>query len=265
MLAVAGSDPSGGAGVQADLKTATALGVYAAAALTALTAQNTTGVQGIHAVPPAFVSAQITSVVDDLDVRAVKTGMLGDAAVVSAVADALGALLDRGVPLVLDPVTVATSGDVLVPEEAVATIVGRLLPRATVVTPNLPEARLLTGLDLPGADPVAELTAAGEELCARGARYALVKGGHLTGDRVVDVLVGPDGATTLEHDRVPGPNTHGTGCTLSSGIAARLAAGDDVPTAVRTAHDFLQRALRSAEGRVYGAGHGPVDHLEGLR
>lgn len=252
VLTVAGSDPSGGAGVQADLKTATALGVYGASVLTGLTAQNTRGVQAVHAVPAAFVTAQLHSVTEDLAVRAVKTGMLGDAALVRAVADGL-----PDAPLVVDPVMVATSGDRLVPEEAVAAIREALLPRATVVTPNAPEARLLTGTD--------DLVEAGRRLVEQGARWALVKGGHVAGSRVTDLLVSADGVVELTADRVDTPHTHGTGCTLSAAIAARLALDDDVPTAVDAARDFLRGALLSGAARQVGTGHGPVDHLWRLR
>jgi len=260
VLAVAGSDPSGGAGIQADLKTATALGVYAATVLTAVTAQNTRGVQGVHALPPEVVAAQLRSVLDDLDVAAVKIGMLGDAEVVAVVADALA---ERpGIPVVLDPVMVATSGDRLVPDAAAGAIVELLLPRALVVTPNVGEAELLTGRPVSGP---ADQEAAGRALLALGASHALVKGGHLTGPVVHDVLVGPHGSQVLEHPRVDTPHTHGTGCTLSTGVATLLAAGLDLETAVRGAGDFLHTALVSGAGRTIGSGHGPVDHLVAVR
>lgn len=252
VLTVAGSDPSGGAGVQADLKTATALGVYGASVLTGLTAQNTRGVQEVHPLPASFVSAQLTSVVEDLDVRAVKTGMLGDVSVVAAVAAGLPVC-----PLVVDPVVVATSGHRLVPEEAVAAIRSLLVPRAAVVTPNVPEARLLAGTD--------DLVEAGRRLVGMGARYALVKGGHVEGRTVTDLLVSGEGAVELGAPRVDTPHTHGTGCTLSAAIASRVALGDDVPAAVDAARAYLRGALLSGAGRVVGAGHGPVDHLWALR
>lgn len=275
MLTIAGSDSSGGAGIQADLKTATALGVYGASAVTALTAQNTRGVQGVHPVPAGFVADQLASVLDDLDVRAVKIGMLGDDDVIAAVADALDRL--PGVPVVLDPVMVATSGDRLVPDSAVAAILDQLVGRATVVTPNVPEAALLTGLtvaDVDGLEP------AGRRLVEAGAAYALVKGGHLDGADVVDVLVSQTDsmvgacasplapgcrATRLTAPRVDTPHTHGTGCTLSSAVAARLARGDEVPAAVSAARAYLHRALTSGRGRTVGGGHDPVDHLVDLR
>ncbi len=257
VLSIAGSDPSGGAGIQADLKTATALGVYSASVLTALTAQNTHGVQGIHAVPVPFVLQQLRSVLDDLDVRAIKIGMLGDPALVEALADALA---DVDAPIVLDPVMVATSGDVLVPEAAVEAIVERLVPLAAVLTPNVPEAELLGGVRV---ESVTDLEAAGTALLRRGARSVLVKGGHLSGASAVDVLVRRDAAAALRftHGRVETPHTHGTGCTLSSAIAARLAAGDELEAAIERARAFLLEALRSGAGRRVGGGRGPVDHL----
>lgn len=257
VLTIAGSDPSGGAGLQADLKTATVLGCYGASVVTGLTVQDTTGVHGVHPVPPEVVRAQLDAVAADLDVRAVKTGMLGDAALVRAVAEGLEASLP-GVPLVLDPVMVATSGHRLVPEDAVAAIAELLVPRALVVTPNAPEAEVLTG--------TADRPEAARRILAMGARWALVKGGHVPQDGVVtDLLVDAAGERRLEAPWLDTPHTHGTGCTLAAGIAARLALGDDVPDAVASAHAFLQGALRSGAGRVVGRGHGPVDHLWRLR
>ncbi len=258
VLSVAGSDPSGGAGVQADLKTATALGVYAGAVLTALTAQNTTGVQGIHAVPAAFVRDQLDSVLSDLDVRVVKIGMLGTPDVAQVVADAL-----RRHPVahvVLDPVMVASSGDRLVPQETVRVVVDELLPLASLVTPNVPEAELLTGTTV---DDVDGLERAGRLLVEAGAGAALVKGGHLAGPHSVDVLVGADGTTRLEAPRVETPHTHGTGCSLSSAVAAFLVRGAPLPDAVARAKDYLVAALASGSRREVGSGHGPVDHLAG--
>ncbi len=255
MLTIAGSDPSGGAGIQADLKTASAHGVYGATVVTALTAQNTLGVTGIHAVPPSFVVDQYEAVVTDLDVRAVKIGMLGSVEVVEAVASML-----RRWPVpavVLDPVMVATSGDRLVPEDAVVAIRELLLPLTTVLTPNVPEAEVLTGLSI-SAD--ADLATAGHALRELGSRHALVKGGHLDGDRSVDVLVSPGGVTRLDAPRVRTRHTHGTGCTLSSAIAAQLARGEDVPEAVGLAKAYLTRALAAGAALHVGRGNGPVDH-----
>lgn len=258
MLSIAGSDPSGGAGIQADIKTASALGVYSAAVLTALTAQNTTGVQGIHAVPPEFVEQQLTSVLDDLDVAAVKIGMLGTPEVTSRVARLLG---ERGAAnVVLDPVMVATSGDRLVPEESVAVIREQLLPLSALVTPNVPEAALLTGRSVEDLDG---LEAAGRALVEMGARAALVKGGHLTGEDSVDVLVTTAGVTRLTAPRVRTPHTHGTGCTLSSAVAAFLVRGESLADAVERAKTYLSAALASGARREVGFGHGPVDHLAG--
>ncbi|KAA1420409.1 bifunctional hydroxymethylpyrimidine kinase/phosphomethylpyrimidine kinase [Mumia zhuanghuii] len=256
MLSIAGSDPSGGAGIQADLKTATALGAYGAAVITALTVQNTLGVTGIHAVPPDFVAAQIRSVLDDLDVGAVKIGMLGTADAVVEVAVALGS---ADVPIVLDPVMVATSGDRLVPPDAVDAIRTMLLPLATVVTPNVPEAAVLVGAD-PAKD-VDGLAEAAYALRGIGASAALVKGGHLGGDLSVDVLADADGVRTYEAPRVATANTHGTGCTLSSAIAAGLALGLPLRDAVADAKDYLTGALRGGADQHLGHGSGPVDHL----
>lgn len=258
MLTIAGSDPSGGAGIQADLKTATAMGVYGASVITALTAQNTMGVSGVWPVPIESIEQQYDAVVSDLDVRAVKIGMLGTAEVVRAVA---GMLTRCPVPVVvLDPVMVATSGDRLIPLDAVATIRDLLMPLSTVVTPNLAEARELTGLDIVDG---AGMEAAGKALRELGAGTAVIKGGHFAGNASDDVVVGPGGATWLRATRIDTPNTHGTGCTLSSAIASRLAVGDDVLTAITAAKVFLGHALTSGKDLVYGQGHGPVDHLIG--
>lgn len=256
MLTIAGSDPSGGAGIQADLKTASALGVYGASVLTALTAQNTRGVTGIHAVPADFVDAQLQAVLDDLDVRAIKIGMLGDPDVIETIGRRLAERPD--IAVVLDPVMVATSGDRLVPESAVEAIRSVLVPRATVVTPNLPETRILTAMAVENEDG---FETAGRALLREGADYVLVKGGHLEGDEVVDVLVSAEGAQHFTHPRVASVNTHGTGCTLSAAIASGLALGDRVDEAIASARAFLQRALAGAADRRYGSGHGPVDHL----
>jgi hydroxymethylpyrimidine/phosphomethylpyrimidine kinase len=257
MLTIAGSDPSGGAGIQADLKTATALGVYGASVITALTAQNTLGVTGIHLVPPEFVAAQYVSVVSDLDVRAVKIGMLGTAAIVETVAVML---VERPVPaVVVDPVMIATSGDRLLAADAEDAIRRLLVPLATVVTPNVPEATALTGVEI---DSVDGLVAAGRALIAMGASAAVVKGGHLGGAESVDVLVTQGGGVhRFEAPRIATANTHGTGCTLSAAIASQLVRGLDLAEAVAAAKDYVRRALESAVDRRVGAGRGPVDHL----
>ncbi|KQX76265.1 MULTISPECIES: bifunctional hydroxymethylpyrimidine kinase/phosphomethylpyrimidine kinase [Aeromicrobium] len=255
MLSVAGSDPSGGAGIQADLKTASAIGVYGAAVLTALTVQNTLGVTGIHAVPARFVADQYASVVTDLDVRAVKIGMLGGADVVEAVASMLR---EHPVPVVvLDPVMVATSGDRLVPEDAVAAIRELLVPLASVVTPNVPELAVLTGLPVASPD---DLEAAARALLGAGPGAVLAKGGHLDGDRCTDVLVTADGAHHLDASRVRTRHTHGTGCTLSSAIASYLVLGLDLVDAVTSAKAYLHRALVAGASLELGGGNGPVDH-----
>ncbi|MBD8608066.1 bifunctional hydroxymethylpyrimidine kinase/phosphomethylpyrimidine kinase [Aeromicrobium sp. CFBP 8757] len=255
MLSVAGSDPSGGAGIQADLKTASAIGVYGAAVLTALTVQNTLGVTGIHGVPARFVADQYASVVTDLDVRAVKIGMLGGADVVEAVASMLR---EHPVPVVvLDPVMVATSGDRLVPEDAVAAIRELLVPLASVVTPNVPELEVLTGLPVASAD---DLEMAGRVLLGAGPGAVLAKGGHLDGDRCTDVLVTPDGAHRLDASRVRTRHTHGTGCTLSSAIASYVVLGLDLVDAVTAAKAYLHRALVAGASLELGGGNGPVDH-----
>lgn len=255
MLSIAGSDPSGGAGIQADLKTAGALGVYGATVITALTVQNTLGVTGIHAVPADFIAAQYRAVVDDLDVQAVKIGMLGSAEVVQAVAEMLR---DRPVPaVVLDPVMVATSGDRLVSEDAVAAIRDLLLPLATVVTPNAPEAEVLTGRTVASLD---DLEAAGRALLALGPQYVLAKGGHLSGADSVDVLVSNSEVLRLSAPRVDTRNTHGTGCTLSAAIASYLVRGEVMADAVGSAKAYLTRAIVAGADRVVGQGNGPVDH-----
>jgi len=255
-LSIAGSDPSGGAGIQADLKTFSALGVYGAAAITALTAQNTLGVSGVHPVPPEFVAAQLDAVLSDLDVRAVKTGMLWSADVVAVVVEALRRY---DVPwVVVDPVMVATSGDRLVDEGTVDAIRELLVPVATVVTPNLPEAGALVG-----GTPHDEtgMAAAGEAIRKLGADSVLVKGGHLGGAESTDVFVDAAGVLRLPAPRVATANTHGTGCTLSSAIAARLVLGDDLRTAVSAAKRYLSRAVAAADGLEVGGGRGPVDHF----
>jgi hydroxymethylpyrimidine/phosphomethylpyrimidine kinase len=257
-LTIAGSDSSGGAGIQADLKTFSAFGVYGASVLTALTAQNTRGVQGVHPVPPDFVVAQMVSVLDDLDVKAIKTGMLADAAIIGAVVDALTAHAP-GIPLVVDPVMVATSGDVLLARDAIETVRQRLIPRATLITPNLPEAAELLGE--PIARTEAEACAQLGRLTAIGARAVLLKGGHGDGDEAVDLLALDGRVIRLADRRIATRNTHGTGCTLSAAIAARLAIGDDLETAVAAAKRYVHDAIDAGRDLGVGQGNGPVDHL----
>jgi hydroxymethylpyrimidine/phosphomethylpyrimidine kinase len=255
-LTLAGSDCSGGAGIQADLKTFAAFQVYGAAVLTALTAQNTHGVTGVLAVPPDFIAKQISAVVSDLNVGAVKTGMLGDRATVDAVADAV----ERHglMPLVVDPVMVATSGDVLLAPDAVDAVRQRLAPLATVLTPNLLEAAHLTGEE--PAQSQADMQRQGEKLLSLGAKSVLVKGGHLSGDST-DLLVTSNGTRAFTAVRLDTRNTHGTGCSLSAAIAACLARGHDVPASVERAKDFVWHALQAGRDLGVGSGNGPLDHL----
>jgi hydroxymethylpyrimidine/phosphomethylpyrimidine kinase len=263
-VTIAGSDSGGGAGIQADLKTFSALGVYGASVITALTAQNTRGVQAIHDVPAAFVTAQIDSVFSDLAVGAVKIGMLSRPDIIAAVADGL-ARHAQGIPVVLDPVMVATSGDRLIAEEAVAVLRERLLPQADLITPNLPEAAVLLGEDGPMDEAAAEDHA--RRLLALGARAVLVKGGHGTGPDSVDHLVTGDGAGhRLAAARIATRNTHGTGCTLSAAIAAGLSRGLPLVEAVTAAKDYLTAALAAADRLTIGRGegHGPVHHFHAV-
>ena len=256
VLTIAGSDSGGGAGIQADLKTFAALGCYGMTAITALTAQNTVGVQGIHAVPPAFLRSQLQSVIEDIGVDAVKIGMLHEPGVVEVVAWAIQHYqLQR---VVLDPVMVATSGDRLIADATVRVLVDQLFPLATVITPNLDEASLL--LDRPIA-AVSDLSGAAQALLSQGARAVLLKGGHLPGDQVVDVLARPGHVDmVLASSRMASRNTHGTGCTLSSAIAAHLALGDPLERAVRAAREYILGAIQAGAGVQVGHGHGPLNH-----
>ncbi|TFY98666.1 bifunctional hydroxymethylpyrimidine kinase/phosphomethylpyrimidine kinase [Ramlibacter rhizophilus] len=256
VLSIAGSDSGGGAGIQADLKTMAALGCYGMTAITALTAQNTLGVRGIHVVPTEMLHAQIDAVVEDIGVDAVKVGMLGAAETVRAVA----AAIDRHALscVVLDPVMVATSGARLIDEEAVAVLVRELFPRARLVTPNLDEAALLVGRALRSE---ADMHEAAEELLARGARAVLLKGGHLPGDTVCDLLLqAGEAPLVMRSARIDTPNTHGTGCTLSSAIACELALGQPLPLAVERARDYVRGALQAGAAVRTGAGSGPLNH-----
>ncbi|WFU43757.1 bifunctional hydroxymethylpyrimidine kinase/phosphomethylpyrimidine kinase [Bradyrhizobium sp. CB82] len=256
-LTIAGSDSSGGAGIQADLKTFAALGVYGASAITALTAQNTKGVTGIHAVPADFVTAQIDAVFSDLDVGAVKIGMVAQAASIDAIASSLIRWSPRHV--VLDPVMVASSGDRLLAAEAVEALRKELIPLASVITPNLPEAAAL--LDEPVAVSGAGIESQGRRLLTLGCRAVLIKGGHGQGAESIDYLVTADGATALAAPRVATQNTHGTGCSLSSAVAAGLAKGEDLATAVRNAKAWLSAAIAAADRFSVGHGHGPIHHF----
>jgi hydroxymethylpyrimidine/phosphomethylpyrimidine kinase len=260
-LTIAGSDSSGGAGIQADLKTFSALGVYGASAITALTAQNTRGVRGIFEVPADFVVAQIDAVMSDLDVRAVKTGMLANGAIVSAVARAFDAC--PAVPLVCDPVMVATSGDVLLAPDAIAAYKNELIPRATLITPNLPEAARL--LETSQAATVSEMEDQARALLHLGPGAVLLKGGHATGGVAIDILASKGRLERLEAPRIETPHTHGTGCTLSAAAAALLARGAGLEDAVRGAKTFVWRALSAGVRLGIGRGRGPVDHLFAIR
>ncbi len=257
-LTIAGSDSGGGAGIQADLKTFAAFGVYGTSAITALTAQNTVAVTGVHVAPPEFVVAQIDAVVSDLGCDAVKTGMLATAAIVEAVAAAIRR--HRLPNVVVDPVMVAKSGDHLLAGEAVEAVRRVLVPVARVVTPNIPEAEVLTGLTI---RTLADAEAAGRAICRMGAKTVVVKGGHLDRDDIVDVLVDGDRSVHLAGPRVPGVHTHGTGCTFAAAIAARLALGDDVEAAARAAQAYVRDAMRA--GVPLGAGHRPLDHQWAMR
>jgi hydroxymethylpyrimidine/phosphomethylpyrimidine kinase len=254
-LTIAGSDSGGGAGIQADLKSFAANGAFGTTAVTALTAQNSVGVTGVAVTAPAFVDAQIAAVLDDLPVAAVKTGMLATRAIIGVVAAraAAGDLPN----LVVDPVMVASSGGRLLDEDAETAYLEELFPHAVVITPNMSEAGLLVGRRLTTVD---DMRAAARTLHGTGARYVLVKGGHLTGD-AVDVL--DDGSTAIElrGPRVTSANVHGTGCSLSAAIAARLAGGATVVDAVRGAKDYVATAIAGAAGWRLGAGHGPIDHF----
>ena len=256
VLSIAGSDPSGGAGVQADLKTFAAFGCYGMAVVTALTAQNTVGVSAVHVPPPDFLAKQIDAIFDDIAVDAVKIGMLGTGEIVSVVADRLAHHGARNI--VLDPVLVATSGDSLGAPDVVDALLAKLLPLAAVVTPNLPEAVPFVGREMsPALDDMAR---AGAELVARGARAVLVKGGHGAGAEAIDVLATASGVETYSAPRIATRNTHGTGCTLSSAIAAGLSRGLPLAQAVREAKVWLTGAIRAADGLSVGNGHGPLDH-----
>ncbi len=256
-LTIAGSDSSGGAGIQADLKSFAALGVYGASVITALTAQNTRGVSGVHLVPPDFVIAQIDAVFADLDVRAVKIGMVGQLASI----DAIAAGLMRWSPhhVVLDPVMVATSGASLLAAEAVAGLRSKLIPRATVITPNLPEAAALLDEAVAASEDAIERQ--GRRLLAMGCPAVLIKGGHGQGAESIDYLFTGNGTIALAAPRIATDNTHGTGCSLSSAIAAGLARGDDLETAVRHAKTWISAAIAAADRLNVGHGDGPIHHF----
>ncbi len=256
-LTIAGSDSSGGAGIQADLKTFAACGVYGASVIAALTAQNTQGVTAIHQVPADFITAQIDAVFSDLDVRAVKIGMVSQRAAIEAIV----AGLDRWTKgnVVVDPVMVATSGDRLLAPDAVDAVRSMLIQRAVLITPNLPEAAAL--LDAPLATREEEIVEQGKRLLALGCGAVLIKGGHGEGAESTDYLIGKDGIVTLAARRIATRNTHGTGCSLSSAVAAGLAKGETLETAVRQAKAYITAAIAAADRLNVGHGHGPVHHF----
>jgi len=254
VLIIAGSDSGGGAGIQADIKAVTALGAFAMTAVTALTAQNTQGVHGVVGVEPAFIRQQMAVVLDDLGADAIKTGMLHSVPVIEAVCEEIAARAPR-IPLVADPVMVAKGGHPLLEPDAVGTLKARLLPLATVITPNLPEAEVLAGRPI---RDVAGMRAAAGDLRALGVPAVLLKGGHLEGDTVTDLLVTEGSVEEFASPRIATRHTHGTGCTLASAIAAGLAQGMELRDAVARARAYVLAAIAAAPG--YGAGHGPLDH-----
>jgi hydroxymethylpyrimidine/phosphomethylpyrimidine kinase len=256
-VTIAGSDSGGGAGIQADLKTFSALGVYGASVITALTAQNTRGVRAIHDVPPSFIAEQIDAVFSDLKVSAVKIGMLSQPKVIEAVAAGLDRWNQTNV--VLDPVMIAASGDRLLAPEAIDVLRRVLIPRALVITPNLPEAAAL--LEAPMARNEAEMREQAKRLLALGCRAVLLKGGHAEGPQSVDLLVEGTSEARLAAERIATENTHGTGCTLSSAIAAGLAKGQDLSAAVRKAKDYVTAAIAAADRIKIGSGRGPTHHF----
>ncbi len=252
VLSIAGSDSGGGAGIQADIKTISALGGYAMSAITAITAQNTISVTAVQTTPPKLVRAQIKAVLDDLGVDAIKIGMVGDAFVISAIADALAGI---NVPIILDPVMVASSGAALLPDDAVQILRDRLVPMARLITPNMPEAEALSGQNIITLN---DQRVAAETILAMGPRAVLIKGGHGTGEKLTDFLLWDKGEAIFESRRIKTTQTHGTGCTLSSAIATLLAQGLSLSEAVRLARKYVRGAIEHAPG--FGDGHGPLDH-----
>jgi hydroxymethylpyrimidine/phosphomethylpyrimidine kinase len=255
-MTIAGSDSGGGAGIQADLKTFSALGVYGASVITAVTAQNTLAVTAIQKIDTDVIGAQIDAVLNDLSVNAIKIGMLSSPEIIQTVADHLQGFDG---PVVLDPVMVAKSGDALLQADAISALIEALLPLATILTPNLPEAaRLLGQAEI--SDPN-RMQSQGKALMGLGAKAVLMKGGHAKGDVCTDILILPSHSISLTAPRLPTTNTHGTGCTLSSAIAAHLALGKGLESAVRDAHTYLQGAIANADMLHIGSGHGPVHHF----
>ena len=257
LLTIAGSDSGGGAGIQADIKTFSALGCYGMSAITALTAQNTIGVSAIHAIPPQMLREQIDAVVEDIGVDAVKIGMLHAPDIVQVVAEAIDK--HQLAQVVLDPVMIATSGAMLIENEAVQALVQHLFHRVQLITPNLDEAGFLVGHTLKNE---ADMEAAADQLLHLGARAVLIKGGHLSGDTVADLFVSSNAQKWwLRSARIHSPNTHGTGCTLSSAIAAHLALGVPLQPAIEKSHAFIRQALQAGANVRTGSGSGPLNHL----
>lgn len=259
VLIIAGSDSGGGAGIQADIKAVTALGGFAMTAVSAVTVQNTLGVFGIHEIPESIVVQQMRAVLDDIGVDAVKTGMLHSVNVIEGVAGTLDEF-DVDAPLVVDPVMVAKGGASLLEQSAVEALKSVLIPRASLVTPNIPEAEVLTGVTIKTADDQAR---AGEKLMAMGAKAALIKGGHMAGDQLTDVLVSSgSGREVFTSKRIDTIHTHGTGCTLASAVAVQLAQGRPLSAAVAGARNYVYEAIKTAPG--FGHGHGPLNHVHTL-
>jgi len=254
VLIVAGSDSGGGAGIQADIKTVTMLGGFAATAITALTAQNTLGVHGVHDVPPEFVAQQMRVVLQDIGADAIKIGMLSTSGVIEAVVQVIDELAPH-VPLIVDPVMAAKGGARLLRPEAESALIERLIPRATIITPNLPEAEALIGHAIPDAAAMAD---AARALLSLRPKAVLLKGGHLQGHELLDLLQTPDGTTRFVSERIDSRHTHGTGCTLASAIATGLAFGKPLQQAVAEARDYVRQAMLTAPG--LGQGHGPLNH-----
>ena len=258
-LTIAGSDSGGGAGIQADLKSFSAHGVYGCSAITAVTAQNTRAVTAIHPIPPEVVRAQIDAVLSDMSVSAIKIGMLGNVETITAVAEAIAGF--EG-PIVLDPVMIAKSGDALLEDQAVGALIARLAPLATIITPNIPESARLTEDDEAKTD--AQRMSQARLLQDMGAKAVLLKGGHAQGRICVDWLFEGDEGLALQAERINTLNTHGTGCSYAAAIAAEMAKGCSIATAVQTAHGWLHTAIARSDTLAIGQGHGPVHHFHGI-
>jgi hydroxymethylpyrimidine/phosphomethylpyrimidine kinase len=259
LLAIAGSDSSGGAGIQADIKTAAALGAYAMTAITAVTAQDTVGVHAVQLMPPDLVAAQIRACLGDIGADAIKIGMLGSGKIAAVVVETLRTQA-LGIPVVLDPVLASTSGTILLDETGVEILREHLIPLTALVTPNIPEAELLTGI---GCADDAGIRRAGEALLAMGAKAVLIKGGHGRGENLVDTLITREGRDAFAFPRIDSPHTHGTGCTYATAIAVGLAEGRTLEDAIMRAVHYLRSAIETAPG--LGRGHGPLDHMHATK